>query len=79
MHHPIALTIGTEKGGIRAHRGTKFGYNTINGHKWMCLFYRPDWTVGPQVSFFSGCVLFRSILWTGLAGGMGASQLICKA
>jgi len=29
----IALKFGTLKGGIRAHPDTKFGCNTINGHK----------------------------------------------
>jgi len=31
--YPIALKFGTQKGGIMAHLGTKFGYNTINIHK----------------------------------------------
>ena len=28
--HPIALKFGTQKGGIKVHLGTNFGYNTIN-------------------------------------------------
>ena len=30
MHYPIALKFGTQKGGIKAHLGTKFGWNTVN-------------------------------------------------
>jgi len=33
MHYPIALKFGTLKGGIKVHPDTKFGCNTINGHK----------------------------------------------
>ena len=28
--YPIALKFGTQKGGIKAHLGTNFGWNTIN-------------------------------------------------
>jgi len=33
MHYPIPLKFGTLKGRIKAHPDTKFGCNTINGHK----------------------------------------------
>jgi len=33
MHYPIALKLGTLKGTIKVHPDTKFGFNTINGHK----------------------------------------------
>jgi len=36
----IALKVGTQKGGIRAHLGTKFGCNTINTHKVICDYSR---------------------------------------
>ena len=29
MHYPIALKLDTQKGSIKAHRGTNFGWNTI--------------------------------------------------
>jgi len=31
--YPITLKFGTQKGGVRAHVGTKFGWNTINTRK----------------------------------------------
>jgi len=34
-HYPIALKFGTLKGGIRVHPDTKFGCDTINGHKFI--------------------------------------------
>ena len=30
MPYPIALKYGTQKGGIKAHIGTNFGWNTMN-------------------------------------------------
>ena len=33
--HPIALKCGTQKGGIKAHLGTNFGWNTINRQRVM--------------------------------------------
>ena len=36
MVNPILLKSGTQKGGIRVHFGTKFGYITINTHKVIC-------------------------------------------
>ena len=36
MGYSIALKFDTQKGGVRAHLGTKFGYNTINTRKDIC-------------------------------------------
>jgi len=33
IKHKRVIRLPTQKGGIRVHRGTKFGCNTINGHK----------------------------------------------
>jgi len=34
----IALKFGTQKGGVKAHIGTKFGYNKINTRKVICNY-----------------------------------------
>jgi len=34
----IALKFGVHKGGVRAHLGTKFGYNAINAHEVICYY-----------------------------------------
>ena len=34
--NPNALKFGTQEGGVRAHLGTNFHYNTINNHKDIC-------------------------------------------
>ena len=36
MGYLIALKFSTQKDGVMAHRGTKFGYNTINTRKVIC-------------------------------------------
>jgi len=36
----ITLKFGTQKGGVMAHIGTKFGYNTINTRKVICDYLR---------------------------------------
>ena len=33
--HPVALKVGTQKGDIKAHRGTNFGWNMINRQRIM--------------------------------------------
>ena len=35
MRYPTALKFGTQKGGIKAHLGTNFGWNTINRQRVM--------------------------------------------
>ena len=35
MPYPIALNVGTQKGGVTAHFGTNFGWNTINRQRVM--------------------------------------------
>ena len=40
----IALKFGTQKGGVMAHLGAKFGYNTINTRKLICDYLR---TIAP--------------------------------
>jgi len=32
-HYLIILKFGTQQDGVSAHRGTKFGCNTVNSHK----------------------------------------------
>ena len=39
-HYPIALKCGTQKGGIKAHLGTNFGWNTINRQRVMSDYAR---------------------------------------
>ena len=38
--YPIALKFGTQKGGIKAHLGTNFGWNTINRQRVMSDYSR---------------------------------------
>ena len=38
--HPIALKFGTQKGSIKAHLGTNFGWNTINRQRIMSDYSR---------------------------------------
>ena len=38
--HPIALKFGTQKGNIKAHLGTNFGWNTINRQRVMSDYSR---------------------------------------
>ena len=38
--YPIALKFGTQKWGIKAHRGTNFGWNTINRQRVMSDYSR---------------------------------------
>ena len=38
--HPIALKFGTQKGDIKAHLGTNFGWNTINRQRVMSDYAR---------------------------------------
>ena len=38
--YPIALKFGTQKGGIKAHLGTNFGWNTINRQRVMSDYAR---------------------------------------
>ena len=40
MRYPIALKFGTQKGGIKAHLGTNFGWNTINRQRVMSDYAR---------------------------------------
>jgi len=36
MRNLSALKFGTQIGGVRAHLGTNFGWNTVNTHKVIC-------------------------------------------
>ena len=40
MPYPISLNFGTQKGGIKAHLGTNFGWNTINRQRVMSNYAR---------------------------------------
>ena len=43
MGNPISWKFGMQKGGIRAHIGTKFGSNMINTHKVVCDYSRKQY------------------------------------
>ena len=36
--YPIALTLGTQKGDVRVHLGTKFGWTTVNTRSYLQFF-----------------------------------------
>ena len=44
MSYLIALKLGTQKGDIRAHLGTKFGWNTINICEVICNYSQKNYT-----------------------------------
>jgi len=40
--YPIALKFGTQQDDVNVHRGIKFGYNTVNGHKVISNYSRKN-------------------------------------